>query len=102
MNNNKHNTKNETPLFEKIDTKEEHTGVLDGLGEALARYFKAHADGNIPTGLYNCVIQEAERHLLYQTLVFTGNNQMRTAYILGISRNTLRKKLLKLKQETPP
>jgi Fis family transcriptional regulator len=69
---------------------------LQALGDALKVYFDAHVDGNIPTGLYNRVIQEVEGHLLRQTMEFTENNQIRAARILGISRNTLRKKLAEL------
>ncbi|MDR2417084.1 MAG: hypothetical protein LBD15_02890 [Holosporales bacterium] len=74
-------------------------GPLQELGEALRGYFGAHRDGNVPTGLYNRVIQEVEGHLLRQTMEFTENNQVRAARILGISRNTLRKKIAKLDKE---
>ncbi|MDR1910493.1 MAG: Fis family transcriptional regulator [Holosporales bacterium] len=76
-----------------------HTGALQVLEEALRVYFNAHTDGNIPTGLHKRVIQEVEECLLQQTLAFTRNNQVRAAHILGISRNTLRKKLAEIGAE---
>lgn len=62
----------------------------------LNEYFIAH-EGLLPsTGLYNRVLQEVERPLLTATLKLLKGNQKRAAAILGINRNTLRKKLTQL------
>jgi DNA-binding protein Fis len=61
--------------------------------EVLTNYFEKH-DTLLPaSGLYNLVISEVERPLLFLTLKFAGGNQRKAAQILGINRNTLRKKL---------
>jgi len=44
-------------------------------------------------GLYNRVIRQIERPLIEACLKRTGGNQLRAAEILGINRNTLRKKI---------
>ena len=49
-----------------------------------------------PVDLYANLLEEFERPLLEVTLEKTGGNQVRAAQILGINRNTLRKKLVTL------
>jgi two-component system nitrogen regulation response regulator GlnG len=49
-----------------------------------------------PVDLYSAMLAEFERPLLEVTLERTGGNQVRAAQILGINRNTLRKKLVQL------
>lgn len=62
----------------------------------LRTYFEAH-EGLLPTtGLYDRVLQEIERPLLKETLKLVKGNQKKAAQILGINRNTLRKKLTDL------
>lgn len=51
--------------------------------------------------LYNMVLYQMERPLLRIILEKTGGNQLQTAKILGINRNTLRKKMTTL-GITPP
>lgn len=59
----------------------------------LRRYFDL-LDGELPApGLYDRVIAEVERPLLDLAMDATGGNQLRCAEMLGINRNTLRKKL---------
>ena len=47
------------------------------------------------TDLYELVLKEVEAPMLKSVLRHTGNNQSKTAIMLGLSRGTLRKKLLK-------
>lgn len=70
---------------------------LSGVVESfLKNYFAAH-NGDLPTtGLYGRVMQEVERPLLVITLKAVMGNQKKAAEILGINRNTLRKKLTEL------
>jgi two-component system nitrogen regulation response regulator GlnG len=61
--------------------------------ERLAVYFSAHG-GSLPSaGLYERVMHEVERPLIGLTLKATRGNQVRAAEVLGLNRNTLRKKI---------
>jgi two-component system nitrogen regulation response regulator GlnG len=59
----------------------------------LAGYFADQPDGVPPAGLYDRVLEEMERPLIQLTLSATRGNQVRAAEILGLNRNTLRKKI---------
>jgi two-component system nitrogen regulation response regulator GlnG len=72
----------------------------DSLGTAaelhLRRYFTAHG-GSLPArGLYDRVLREIERPLISLSLEATRGNQIRAAELLGLNRNTLRKKIREL------
>jgi Fis family transcriptional regulator len=67
--------------------------LQDCVRECLARYF-ADLDGAEPRGIWNMVMQCAERPVLEVALERAEGNQSRAAEMLGITRNTLRKKLL--------
>jgi len=68
--------------------------TLSGLVERhLAQSFADQPDGIPPPGLYDRVLHEVERPLLSLTLAATRGNQVRAAEILGLNRNTLRKKI---------
>ncbi|MCG9916646.1 MAG: sigma-54 dependent transcriptional regulator [Phenylobacterium sp.] len=59
----------------------------------LGGYFAEQPDGVPPVGLYDRVLEEVERPLIQLTLAATRGNQVRAAEILGLNRNTLRKKI---------
>ncbi len=59
----------------------------------LAADFASQPDGLPPRGLYDRVIEEVEAPLIRLTLAATRGNQIRAAEILGLNRNTLRKKI---------
>ncbi len=65
----------------------------------LQRYFDLHGDDLPPPGLYDRILREIEKPLLEIALDATGGNQLRCADLLGINRNTLRKKLTELNIE---
>ena len=67
----------------------------------LSGYFAGQPDGLPPRGLYDRVLEEVERPLIELTLAATRGNQLRAAEILGLNRNTLRKKIQDLGVETP-
>ena len=46
-----------------------------------------------PPGLYERVLREVERPLISLTLSATRGNQLKAAHLLGLNRNTLRKKI---------
>ena len=62
----------------------------------FGRYFAAHSEGPPPAGLYDRVLREIERPLIALTLDATRGNQIRAAELLGVNRNTLRKKIREL------
>ena len=69
----------------------------DGLSAAverhLASYFAGFGGQLPPPGLYHRVLREIEHPLLSATLAATRGNQIRAADLLGVNRNTLRKKI---------
>ncbi|MBN66751.1 MAG: nitrogen regulation protein NR(I) [Rickettsiales bacterium] len=62
----------------------------------LRAFFAAHTDNTPAPGLYNRVVRLVEKPLIEHTLAATGGNQLKAAKILGINRNTLRKKIQEL------
>ena len=67
------------------------------LGSAVERhlreYFFAHKADLPASGLYDLVLREVERPLIELSLGATRGNQIRAASLLGLNRNTLRKKI---------
>jgi two-component system, NtrC family, nitrogen regulation response regulator GlnG len=59
----------------------------------LTSYFATFGDTLPPPGLYHRILREIEHPLLSVTLVATRGNQIRAADLLGVNRNTLRKKI---------
>ncbi|HVH78251.1 MAG TPA: helix-turn-helix domain-containing protein, partial [Stellaceae bacterium] len=72
----------------------------EGLGSAVERhineYFVAHKGTMPAAGLYDRILREVERPLIVATLVATRGNQIKAAHVLGLNRNTLRKKIREL------
>ncbi len=62
----------------------------------LSRYFSLHGDSLPPPGLYARVLREIELPLIALTMSATRGNQLKAADLLGINRNTLRKKIREL------
>lgn len=71
-------TQHTTPLAETVTSQVQH----------LLTYYAAGT-----SGLYDRVLQEVERPLLEQVMLRCHGNQLKAAAMLGINRNTLRKKL---------
>jgi two-component system, NtrC family, nitrogen regulation response regulator GlnG len=59
----------------------------------LSKYFASFQDGLPPPGLYHRILREIEYPLLSAALAATRGNQIRAADLLGVNRNTLRKKI---------
>ena len=72
----------------------------DSLGQAIERhierYFRAHDGALPPSGVYDRLIREVERPLIARALAATRGNQLKAADVLGLNRNTLRKKIREL------
>ncbi|MEZ5779648.1 MAG: response regulator [Paracoccaceae bacterium] len=66
------------------------------IGRHLRRYFDLHGEALPPPGLYGRILTEMEQPLIEIALEATGGNQAKCADLLGINRNTLRKKITDL------
>ncbi len=62
----------------------------------LRRYFDLHGNMLPPAGLYQRILREVELPMIEIALEATGGNQAKCADLLGINRNTLRKKITDL------
>ena len=71
-------------------------GLADAVEQHLARYFTTFGRELPPDGLYDRVLAEVERPLIELSMAAAKGNQLRAARLLGINRNTLRKKLTDL------
>ena len=66
--------------------------ISECVRRALDRYFK-DLDGEKPTGIYDMVLRNVERPMLEIVMKNAAGNQTVAAEMLGINRNTLRRKL---------
>lgn len=71
--------------------------IIQTLGLQLDHFFKMHKDSPPDSGLYEKIIKEVERILIQKTMNYTDSVHVKAAKILGINRNTLRKKIKELK-----
>ena len=62
----------------------------------LQRYFSMFGDDLPPSGLYQRILAEVEYPLVLASMTATRGNQIRAAELLGLNRNTLRKKIREL------
>ena len=63
---------------------------------ALETYFR-DLDGEMPGPIYDMVLKSVERPMFEAVLNHAGGNQTLASQMLGINRNTLRKKLVDYK-----
>lgn len=76
------------------------TGLASAVEHHLAGYFAEFGHDLPPDGLYDRIMEDVERPLLLATLAAVQGNQLRAARLLGINRNTLRKKISDLGIQT--
>ncbi len=70
--------------------------LSEAVAQHVQRYFDLHDADLPPAGLYHRLLPEFEAPLLRIALDAVGGNQARCADLLGINRNTLRKKMTTL------
>ncbi|UCE30788.1 MAG: DNA-binding transcriptional regulator Fis [Burkholderiales bacterium] len=66
--------------------------IDEAVSTNLERYF-SDLDGSEPSAIYDMVIRAVERPMLAIVMQHANGNQSRASEMLGINRNTLRKKL---------
>ncbi len=76
-------------------------GNAESLAQLVTSEVKAALDDTDPSEVYRKILERVERPLLETVLARTGGNQIRAAALLGINRNTLRKKIGELDISVP-
>ncbi|MGU9958184.1 MAG: DNA-binding transcriptional regulator Fis [Arenicellales bacterium WSBS_2016_MAG_OTU3] len=66
--------------------------IAASVSKSIKQYLK-DLNGETPGNVYNMVLVEMEKPLLEEVMRHVENNQTHAAALLGINRNTLRKKL---------
>jgi two-component system nitrogen regulation response regulator GlnG len=79
-----------------VPAADEGEKLSSSVARHLRRYFDLHGGTLPPPGLYQRVLKEIEVPLIEIALDATGGNQAKCADLLGINRNTLRKKITEL------
>lgn len=90
------NEKNET--FPRTGSSK--ISLAESIEHYLSGYFSSFSDALPPAGLYHRILREVEAPLLAAALAATNGNQIKAAELLGVNRNTLRKKLRELNLKT--
>ncbi len=84
------------PAIEPLIGGGESDKLSASVAKHLRRYFDLHGGVLPPPGLYTRILREVETPLIEISLDATGGNQAKCADLLGINRNTLRKKITDL------
>ena len=70
--------------------------LAESVDQHVRRYFSTLDGAAPPAGLHGRILREVEYPLIVATLEVTRGNQVKAAEILGINRNTLRKRIREL------
>lgn len=84
------------PAIEPLTGGSDEDKLSASIMKHLKRYFDLHGGQLPPPGLYQRILREMELPLIEIALDATGGNQAKCADLLGINRNTLRKKITEL------
>ncbi|MXQ07249.1 response regulator [Alphaproteobacteria bacterium GH1-50] len=84
------------PAIEPLTGGGDREKLSASIAKHLRRYFDLHGGQLPPPGLYQRILKEMEMPLIEIALDATGGNQAKCADLLGINRNTLRKKITDL------
>ncbi len=83
-------------INDRSDPSNGDVTISQAVEENMRKYFAGFGDGLPPSGLYNRVLVEMEFPLILAALTATRGNQIKAADLLGLNRNTLRKKIREL------
>ncbi|GAA3877100.1 response regulator [Celeribacter arenosi] len=81
------------PAIEPLKGGGDGEKLSASVAKHLRRYFDLHGGVLPPPGLYQRILREVEQPLIEIALDAVGGNQAKCADLLGINRNTLRKKI---------
>ena len=84
------------PAMEPLRGGGEGEKLSASVARHLKRYFDLHGGSLPPAGVYTRILHEVELPLIEIALDATAGNQAKCADLLGINRNTLRKKITEL------
>lgn len=84
------------PAMEPLKGGSESEKLSTSVARHLKRYFDLHGGQLPPPGVYQRILKEVEMPLIEIALDATAGNQAKCADLLGINRNTLRKKITDL------
>ncbi|MBK5927639.1 response regulator [Rhodobaculum claviforme] len=84
------------PVTEPMKSAGSGEKLTTSVARHLRRYFDLHGAQLPPPGLYQRILREVEQPLIEIALDATAGNQAKCADLLGINRNTLRKKITDL------
>jgi Fis family transcriptional regulator len=73
-----------------------HSDLAGAVRRSLERYFR-DLEGEKPTGIHDMVLRNVEKAMIETVLGRAEGNQTHAAAMLGIDRNTLRKKMRQLR-----
>lgn len=84
------------PMMEPLKGGGDGEKLSASVARHLRRYFDLHGGSLPPAGLYGRILREVEGPLIEIALAASAGNQAKCADLLGINRNTLRKKITDL------
>jgi two-component system nitrogen regulation response regulator GlnG len=82
--------------LENVNNRNLDSSLGASVEKHLNQYFELHKNELPANGLYDRIIHEVERPLIIKTLKLVKGNQLKASELLGINRNTLRKKIIYL------
>jgi two-component system nitrogen regulation response regulator GlnG len=83
----------EPPRNFPAEESEGNVSLSSSVERYLTRYFLEQGEHLPPAGVYDRILHEVERPLISICLAATRGNQIKAAHLLGLNRNTLRKKI---------
>ncbi len=86
----------DTSAMGEPDAADDSQTLSEAVERHLRTYFSENHGALAPTGLYARLLRDFEKPLITLTLEATGGNQIKAAALLGVNRNTLRKKIREL------
>ena len=89
---NKISKQNSSSSYTELSSQLDEFSLEDIVEHKISRFLEKLGQ-YYPEDLHSLIIQKVEKPLLKQILLRTGGNQVHAARILGINRNTLRKKI---------